>query len=173
MIAKFFFFLGAAVGFLLGARAGRPRYEQIRETAEDVWENPNVQKTVADAQRFVNDNAPIVQERVATVAKDVSARLADTARLVAGNVTHTAEDVSGRLTGTARHFAGNVTHTAEDVRDRVVGTATDARTRVTETAEDFKQRSSDAGAKAVLSASERRDAALADLDDDLDDEPPR
>ena len=34
---------GAALGYVLGARAGRERYEQIKKTAQDLWAHPSVQ----------------------------------------------------------------------------------------------------------------------------------
>jgi len=38
------FIVGFAVGFIVGARAGRERYEQIVKTSRKVAENPTVQK---------------------------------------------------------------------------------------------------------------------------------
>ena len=43
MRGKILFVTGAAVGFVLGARAGRERYEQIKAAAVKVWESPTVQ----------------------------------------------------------------------------------------------------------------------------------
>lgn len=38
------FLLGVAVGYVLGARAGRERYEQIRRLARQITQNPTVQE---------------------------------------------------------------------------------------------------------------------------------
>jgi len=38
--------VGLAVGYVLGTRAGRERYEQIKDQAEKVWNLPPVQKQV-------------------------------------------------------------------------------------------------------------------------------
>ena len=46
MRAKLLFVAGAAVGYVLGARAGRKRYEQIKAAAARVWEMPSVQNQV-------------------------------------------------------------------------------------------------------------------------------
>jgi oxygen-dependent protoporphyrinogen oxidase len=46
MRGKLLFVAGAAVGYVLGARAGRKRYEQIKSAAAKVWESPGVQKQV-------------------------------------------------------------------------------------------------------------------------------
>lgn len=38
--------IGLAAGYVLGTRAGRERYEQIKEQAERIWNQPAVQKQV-------------------------------------------------------------------------------------------------------------------------------
>jgi uncharacterized protein YbaA (DUF1428 family) len=53
MRGKILFVTGAAVGFVLGARAGRERYEQIKAAAGKVWESPGVQKQVHSVEDFV------------------------------------------------------------------------------------------------------------------------
>ncbi|HIV57843.1 MAG TPA: hypothetical protein H9902_07785 [Candidatus Stackebrandtia faecavium] len=40
---KLVFVAGAAVGYILGARAGRQRYEQLLATAQKIRENPTLQ----------------------------------------------------------------------------------------------------------------------------------
>ena len=39
------FIMGVAVGYILGSKAGRERYEQIKRTAQRVGDNPRVQET--------------------------------------------------------------------------------------------------------------------------------
>lgn len=53
MRGKILFVTGAAVGFVLGARAGRERYEQLKAAAAKVWESPGVQKQVHSVEDFV------------------------------------------------------------------------------------------------------------------------
>ncbi|WP_285114655.1 hypothetical protein [Leifsonia sp. fls2-241-R2A-40a] len=53
MRGKLLFVAGAAVGFVLGARAGRERYEQIKATAVKAWQSPSVQKQVHAVEDFV------------------------------------------------------------------------------------------------------------------------
>ena len=43
------FITGAAIGYVLGARAGRERYEQLRKAARGVAQNPAVRNTVEAA----------------------------------------------------------------------------------------------------------------------------
>lgn len=37
------FLSGAAVGYVMGSRAGRERYEQIKKAAQELWAHPSVQ----------------------------------------------------------------------------------------------------------------------------------
>ena len=46
MKGKIAFVLGAAVGYVLGSRAGRERYEQIKRGAESLWATEPVQRGV-------------------------------------------------------------------------------------------------------------------------------
>ncbi|WP_258566390.1 YtxH domain-containing protein [Leucobacter luti] len=46
MKGKIAFVLGAAVGYVLGTRAGRERYEQIKRGAQSVWNTEPVQRGV-------------------------------------------------------------------------------------------------------------------------------
>lgn len=43
------FIIGLAVGFVLGTRAGRERYEQMREQAQRLSENPAVRNAAESA----------------------------------------------------------------------------------------------------------------------------
>ncbi|WP_121003578.1 YtxH domain-containing protein [Leifsonia sp. Leaf264] len=52
MRGKLLFVTGIAVGYVLGARAGRQRYEQIKSAAESVWNTPVVQSGVDTAKDF-------------------------------------------------------------------------------------------------------------------------
>ncbi len=50
MRGKLMFITGLAAGFVLGSRAGREKYEEIRATAQKAWANPNVQEAAGVAQ---------------------------------------------------------------------------------------------------------------------------
>jgi hypothetical protein len=50
MRGKLLFLTGLAAGFVLGSRAGREKYEEIRENAKKVWESPSVQEAAGVAQ---------------------------------------------------------------------------------------------------------------------------
>lgn len=50
MRTKLIFLAGVGVGYVLGARAGRERYEQLVRAARRVRENPTVQETAGILQ---------------------------------------------------------------------------------------------------------------------------
>lgn len=74
--------VAAAAGYVLGARAGRERYDQIKAQVTNVWNNPKVQETVEGAQEQAKhasaDVASTVGAKVAQTASDVKAKVADT-----------------------------------------------------------------------------------------------
>ena len=55
--------VGGAIGYVLGTRAGRERYEQIKNQAQSVWSNPKVQEKATKAQDFAKEKAPIVKDK--------------------------------------------------------------------------------------------------------------
>ncbi|BBH66642.1 hypothetical protein ACTI_33270 [Actinoplanes sp. OR16] len=54
MRGKLLFLTGLAAGFVLGSRAGREKYEEIRANAQKIWENPTVQEAAGVAQAQAN-----------------------------------------------------------------------------------------------------------------------
>lgn len=70
-MAKGWIVLGFAAGFVVGSAAGRKQYERIKSAATDLWERPEVQKTVRRVDTFVEDKAPAVHDVGAAVAESV------------------------------------------------------------------------------------------------------
>lgn len=66
MFKKSLTLIAGATGYVLGARAGRGRYEQIKQQADRLWSNPTVQKAAADVQDVVAEKAPVVKDKVAS-----------------------------------------------------------------------------------------------------------
>lgn len=68
MRGKMWFLGGAAVGFVIGARAGRERYDQLVAAARRVWENPTVQEATGvvqeQANRFYAEGKETVSKRL-------------------------------------------------------------------------------------------------------------
>ncbi|MGI8946977.1 MAG: YtxH domain-containing protein [Ornithinimicrobium sp.] len=61
---------GVGIGYVLGAKAGRERYEQLADQASKVWADPRVQSKVEE----VKEQAP-----------QVAAKVGDSAKSAAGN----------------------------------------------------------------------------------------
>lgn len=68
--------VAAGVGYVLGTRAGRERYEQIKKTAMRVKDDPRVQEKAhqaADvARETAREKAPVVKDAVTSAAATVA-----------------------------------------------------------------------------------------------------
>lgn len=71
MKGKILFIAGLGIGYVLGTRAGRERYEQLTAQVARLWNDPRVQKQVDAVEEYVKDKAPEVAEAVADGAKKV------------------------------------------------------------------------------------------------------
>lgn len=82
-MSKLTLLAAAGAGYVLGARAGRQRYEQIASTARKVADNPQVQRVAHRAQGAAAHQAAAAAE----VAKDkVSAAASSAADLAKDKV---------------------------------------------------------------------------------------
>jgi hypothetical protein len=70
---KILFLVG--VGYVLGARAGRARYEQIRDKAKQFANNPKVQSAASRAEETVRQQAPVVKDKVSEAANAAAAKV--------------------------------------------------------------------------------------------------
>lgn len=52
---KMTFVVGFAAGYVLGSKAGRDRYEQIRSAVQELQENPTVQSAAGVLQQQASD----------------------------------------------------------------------------------------------------------------------
>ena len=77
---KLMLLVAFAAGYVLGARAGRARYEQIKSAATRVRNDPRVQEKAHQAVDLAKEQAPVVAEKVTSAAGTV-------ASTVAGKVT--------------------------------------------------------------------------------------
>jgi hypothetical protein len=64
MAGKLSFLIGLGAGYVLGARSGRERYEQIAGKAQELWRDPRVQDKAEQAQHLVKEKASDVGGRV-------------------------------------------------------------------------------------------------------------
>jgi hypothetical protein len=164
---------GVGIGYVLGTRAGRERYDEMKAKATALWEDPRVAKARRDVEAYARQQAPIIRERAEAaakaapgVAKDVAANVSSTAKDVAANVSSTAKDVAANVSSTAKDVAGKASATAKDVAGRVTEAATGAREQAGKVASGLRDRGGAAIDTAVTNAGEARDRALAAIDDD-------
>lgn len=76
MKGKILLVVGLGIGYVLGTRAGREKYDKMKKAVDKFWADPRVKKQVDHAQEFVKDRAPDVAEFVADGAKKVVSTLA-------------------------------------------------------------------------------------------------
>lgn len=80
MRGKILILTGVAVGYVLGARAGRERYEEIKRFTGKLWNDPRVQHQVERVEDYAKDKAPEVAEFIADNAKKVVRQVSGTAK---------------------------------------------------------------------------------------------
>lgn len=69
MRGKIAFVLGLAVGYVLGTRAGRERYEQIKRASQKLWDSPGVKRGRDQVGGYVSDVSSNLQDSVIDAGK--------------------------------------------------------------------------------------------------------
>jgi hypothetical protein len=64
--------VAGGVGYVLGARAGRERYDQIKKMATRVKEDPRVQEKAQQAADLAKEKAPVVKDKVSSAASSAA-----------------------------------------------------------------------------------------------------
>lgn len=105
MRGKLLFLAGAAAGYVLGARAGRRRYEQIRETATRLWESPGVQKQVTAVEDFVAAKVGELPDAALGTAKKLVGRANQRRRESRGSYSTGSASAGSAPTGSAPRAA--------------------------------------------------------------------
>lgn len=71
MKGKILFLAGLGLGYVLGTRAGREKYDQMKAATLKVWNDPRLQKQVDAVEDFVKEKTPEVADFVSDNAKRV------------------------------------------------------------------------------------------------------
>ncbi|MEF3402872.1 hypothetical protein [Agromyces sp. CCNWLW203] len=108
MKGKILFVVGLGVGYVLGTRAGRERYEQIRKAAEGVWNTPAVQQGVDTVKGFAADKVG-----------DLSDTVLDGVKSFIGNATRGSGASKSDVSGAAKTAKQNVSKTAAAAKSAV------------------------------------------------------
>ena len=98
------FFAGLAVGFIIGARAGRERYEQMKKAATQVAQSPPVQKATQVAGQKATELTKVAKDQAASRVP----KLTETAKSSASKMRGQLDRLPGR------HSADTGAHTGPD-----------------------------------------------------------
>jgi hypothetical protein len=176
--------LGIAIGYVVGARAGRERYDQMKSKATELWESPRVTRARTSVEEYARTQGPILLDKaeavaqatpgfVASAAKDVAKTTREvaesargTAKEFAETATASAKDFAETAMGSAKDFADRASTSAQDVVGRVTHTAGGVRDNATKTSAELRERGESAIDRAFTTVGKARDEALAPLDDD-------
>jgi hypothetical protein len=79
-MSKLTLLAAGAAGYVLGARAGRQRYEQIASTTRKVMRNPKVQAARQQAQDTLAEQASAAGSAFADKARETASAAADKVR---------------------------------------------------------------------------------------------
>jgi hypothetical protein len=90
------FVAGLAAGFVLGARAGKERYEQMKKLARRAADNPAVQQAAGAAAAQATGLAKAARSKVTDQVQQRTSGLADAAKQKAGELQ---ARVPGRRSG--------------------------------------------------------------------------
>jgi hypothetical protein len=75
---KLLVLIAGGVGYVLGTKAGRERYEQIRGTFDKVKSDPRVQEKAQQAADIAKEKAPVVKDKVSEAAGAAQAKVKST-----------------------------------------------------------------------------------------------
>jgi hypothetical protein len=74
------FLTGLAIGFIVGARAGRERYEQLKKAARTLADNPMVQQAAGAVQAQATGLVATAGTKLSDEVRDRAPKLAKSAR---------------------------------------------------------------------------------------------
>lgn len=128
---------GLAVGYVLGTRAGRERYDRLVAAVRTVWDDPRVAQARRDVEQYAREQAPLIRERAEAAAKAAPVVIAGAAADVAERVQTTARDVADTVGATSREVAERAQAAATEAAERMTRAAGDARDRALHIIEDI------------------------------------
>lgn len=77
MKGKLAFLTGAALGYVLGSRAGRERYEQIKRFAKKVWNSDPVQKGANAVRDLADDRGEDLKQAAQRAGSQVLGKISE------------------------------------------------------------------------------------------------
>jgi len=67
--------IAAGIGYVLGTKAGRERYEQIMSNFNKVKDDPRVQEKAQQATDLAREKAPIMKDKVSEAAGSATSKM--------------------------------------------------------------------------------------------------
>ena len=67
--------IAGGIGYVLGTKAGRERYEQMRGTFNKVKDDPRVQEKAHQAADLAKEKAPVVQDKITKVTDAATSKV--------------------------------------------------------------------------------------------------
>ena len=117
MKGRLFFAAGLATGYVLGSRAGRSAYNNIRDRFQSAVQSPQVQGGIAKVKEVAEDRAPKLTSVVTGAAATGASKAAEKAE---ANPSVPDEAVS-----TLNEAASNLSSTSSDLDESTSPTASD------------------------------------------------
>jgi hypothetical protein len=103
------FIVGFAVGYVVGARAGRERYDQIKQAGQKVAESPAVRKATQAAGQKATELTKVAKDQAATRVP----KLTETAKSSASKVRGQLDRLPGRHAADSEPATVNGTRPAD------------------------------------------------------------
>ena len=103
------FIVGFAVGYVIGARAGRERYEQMRKAATQVAQSPPVQKATQAAGAKATELTKVAKDKAASRVP----KLTETAKSSASKMRGQLDRLPGRHAANGEPATVNGTRPAD------------------------------------------------------------
>ena len=103
------FIVGFAVGYVVGARAGRERYEQIKQASQKVAESPPVRKATQVAGEKATELTKVAKDQAASRVP----KLTETAKSSASKVRGQLDRLPGRHAADSEPATVNGTRPAD------------------------------------------------------------
>jgi hypothetical protein len=154
MKGKILFVVGLGVGYVLGTRAGRERYEQISRAAKSVWTAPAVQEGVGAVKEFAASRVGDLSDRVLDGVKSFIGRTVRGSGTTKQDVSSAAKSAKGRVSKSAQ-AAKSAVDTAAEALDDVIDQAASV---ASESAADAGDATTDASTKPAAAKAPRSSA---------------
>lgn len=126
MKGKILFVVGLGVGYVLGTRAGRERYEQISRAAERVWNRPDVQQGVGTVKDFAMSRVGDLSETVLDGVKGLignATKGSGASRADVSRAARSAKESIAKAAGAARSAVDDAASTLEGAVDETAEAA--------------------------------------------------